>query len=171
MSAPDDSSRFAARWRRRLDSWVGGLCAALLALMVVNVSWQVFSRYVLRDPSSVTEELARFLLIWLGLFGGAYALGRGQHVAIDALVVRLPAGWRRGTSIAASLCVLTFAISLLLFGGTRLALLVHRLDQESAALGVGLAWVYAALPLSGLVFAGFALLDLADAVRPREARE
>ena len=47
---------------------------ALLGIMVLNVSWQVFSRYVLANPSSFTDELARYLMIWLGVMGTAYVL-------------------------------------------------------------------------------------------------
>ena len=46
----------------------------LLGIMVINVSWQVFSRYVLANPSSFTDELARYLMIWLGVMGTAYVL-------------------------------------------------------------------------------------------------
>ena len=48
---------------------------ALLGIMVLNVSWQVFSRYVLANPSSFTDELARYLMIWLGVMGTAYVSG------------------------------------------------------------------------------------------------
>ena len=55
----------------------------VLGVMVLNVSWQVFSRYVLANPSSFTDELARYLMIWLGVMGTAYVSGKRLHVAID----------------------------------------------------------------------------------------
>ena len=55
----------------------------VLGVMVLNVSWQVFSRYVLANPSSFTDELARYLMIWLGVMGTAYVSGKRLHVSID----------------------------------------------------------------------------------------
>jgi len=61
----------------------------LAVLMVLTVSWQVFSRYALRAPSSLTEELARFQLIWLGLLGAVYTFRNRMHVGIDIFVAPL----------------------------------------------------------------------------------
>ena len=65
------------------------ILVALLGIMVFNVSWQVFSRYVLSNPSSFTDELARYLMIWLGVMGTAYVSGKRLHVAIDILPSQL----------------------------------------------------------------------------------
>jgi hypothetical protein len=54
-----------------------------MAVSVLNVLWQVFTRFVIRHPSSYTEELARYLLVWVGLLGAAYASGHKLHLAID----------------------------------------------------------------------------------------
>ena len=60
----------------------------LSSVLVVDVLWQVFSRYVLSSPSSFTDELAGYLLIWVSLLGAAYVAGRQEHLAIDILVQR-----------------------------------------------------------------------------------
>jgi len=52
-----------------LDVTLRWALVLLAIVMVITVSWQVFSRYALRAPSSLTEEIARFQLIWLGLLG------------------------------------------------------------------------------------------------------
>jgi len=118
--------------------------------MVVNVLWQIISRYLLGRPSAVTEEIARFLLIWLGLFGGAYAASFNDHIALDLLPIGTR--WRR-TFRRSAMCLLGLV---LLVGGTLLVHLVYVLEQRSAALGIPLAWVYAAAPLSGLLLILFA---------------
>lgn len=58
----------------------------LMAFLVVDVLWQVLSRYILVSPSSVTDELAGYLLIWVGLLGAAYVSGKNEHLAIDLLL-------------------------------------------------------------------------------------
>jgi TRAP-type C4-dicarboxylate transport system permease small subunit len=63
-----------------LDQFIQFTIALLMGLMVLNVTWQVFSRYVLGDPSSFTDELARYSMIWLGLLGAAYVSGKQGHL-------------------------------------------------------------------------------------------
>ncbi|NIX00358.1 MAG: TRAP transporter small permease subunit, partial [Phycisphaerae bacterium] len=54
-----------------------------MGVLVIDVTWQVITRFVLKNPSSWTEELATYLLIWVGLLGAAVALHRGAHLGID----------------------------------------------------------------------------------------
>jgi TRAP-type C4-dicarboxylate transport system permease small subunit len=154
------SARFAAaldRTAAALERTVATLLALLLTAMVLTVTWQVFTREILEDPSGWTEELARFLLIWIGLFGGALAYRRGLHLGLD-----LPAGALKflGPGVRPA-CVLLFAVTVLVGGGTSLVVLTTELDQFSPALGLPMAVVYLALPLSGLFMAAFALAALA----------
>lgn len=141
----------------RFDRILGHLLATLLALAVVTVLWQVLSRYALGDPSSFTDELVRFLMVWLGLLGGAYALGRRLHLAIDLVPSRLgPAGRRRLESGVYGLIAL-FALAVMVYGGGRLVAITLALGQRSAALGLPLGYVYTVVPLAGLVTAIYAL--------------
>ena len=72
-------------WRKVIDRSVENILVLILSAMVVNVIWQVFTRFFTDSPSSFTDELARFLMIWLGLLGAAYVAGKNEHVAIDLL--------------------------------------------------------------------------------------
>jgi TRAP-type C4-dicarboxylate transport system permease small subunit len=147
--------------KRRTDKLLEPLLALLLAAMTLNVCWQVFSRYVLGSPSSFTEELSRYLLIWLGMLGGAYASGQRMHLSIELLPARLSAGAGR----LASLMLMLFAGAALVAGGGWLALLTFSKGQASAALGLPLGYVYLVLPLSGLLTLWYELLHL---LRPAE---
>ncbi|HRS91659.1 MAG TPA: TRAP transporter small permease subunit, partial [Candidatus Marinimicrobia bacterium] len=69
--------------RKILDNILKWVVVVLMAISVFNVLWQVFTRFILHHPSSYTEELARYLLIWVGLLGAAYAAGNKMHLAID----------------------------------------------------------------------------------------
>ena len=74
--------------RQRIDKILEKFVAAIMAILVVDVLWQVISRYILSSPSSFTDELAGFLLIWVGLFGAAYVAGKNEHLAIDLMLQR-----------------------------------------------------------------------------------
>ncbi|UCG89244.1 MAG: TRAP transporter small permease [Gemmatimonadota bacterium] len=136
---------------RVVDRALGWLLVALMGIAVLNVLWQVFTRFVLADPSSFTDELARYLLIWIGLLGASYAAGKRMHLAIDLLPTRLTGRPRFYLSLVIEACIFVFAFSVLVIGGVRLVALTLTLGQTSAALHVPLGYVYLALPLSGLL--------------------
>ncbi len=146
--------------RSQVERLLGWVLVVIMAVSVVNVLWQVFTRFVLSDPSSYTEELARYLLIWIGLLGAAYASARHLHLAIDLLPRRLSGTPGIVVDVAVRTCVLAFAVAVLFVGGLRLVALTLSLGQTSAALGIPIGWVYLVLPLSGLLIAGFALRDI-----------
>ena len=132
-----------AHLKRRVDRTLEAILAALMAAMVLAVLWQVGTRYLLRHPSSVTEELARFGLLWLGLLGASYGFGRRVHLAIE-LVPRT-----RLIELMVAVSVAAFALLVLGIGGLRLVTVTLALGQTSAALGIERGYVYLALPVSG----------------------
>jgi TRAP-type C4-dicarboxylate transport system permease small subunit len=146
------------QWRQRIDRLLEQLLAILMATMVINVCWQVATRFLFRSPSSFTEELARFLLIWVGLLGASYAFGKRMHLAIDLLGQVRPQ-WRNGLRCLALAATAAFGLVALIGGGGRLVALTLDLGQTSAALGWNLGYVYLVVPLSGLLITYYAVDD------------
>jgi len=99
--------------KKKVNKVLGHILVILMSLMVLNVLWQVFSRYVLGKPSAFTDELARFLMIWLGLLGAAYVSGRNGHVAIDVLAKR--ASNKRQKWLKRGVCIVIILFCLTLF--------------------------------------------------------
>lgn len=153
-------------FRIKADRALEVILAALMGLLVLDVLWQVFTRFVLGDASSFTEEAARFLLIWISLLGAAYVTGKRRHLAIDLLPQRFDGVRRRRIEAVIDGCILFFALVVLVGGGTRLVWVTLYLGQSSAALGLPLGVVYAALPISGGLMA---LYTISDLVRGRTA--
>jgi TRAP-type C4-dicarboxylate transport system permease small subunit len=152
--------------KKWIDKSLGYLLIFLLGLMVINVVWQVFSRYVLDSPSSITEELARYLMIWLGLLGGAYAIGQRLHLAIDLLPQSLTGEKARWLDAAIYVLVAVFSLLILVIGGGNLIYITLSTDQTSAALGVPLGYLYLALPLSGLLTIYYAIAMIVQPPQP-----
>lgn len=132
------------------------LLALLMAGLVLAVTWQVLSRYLFSMPSVWTEELARFLLVWIGLLGGSYAYHERLHLAVDFLPQRLSALWARRVRVLNHTIVLLFSIVVMVFGGGRLVAITWQLNQLSPALGIPMAFVYLSVPLSGSLITVFA---------------
>ena len=151
--------------RRVVDRLLGLTICLLMAVMVLNVLWQVFTRFVLRHPSSFTEEAARYMMIWVGLLGAAYASGKKAHLALDLLTARLQGARKRTSEIIIHTVVLCFSLAVLIAGGGRLVWIQLSLGQQSAALQVKLGYVYLAVPLAGVFIAFYSIAALLDAVR------
>ena len=153
------------RLRHLVDRALEVLLATLMAAMVMAVLWQVFTRFVLRDPSSMTEELVRFGLIWLGLLGAAYGFGKRYHLAIDLLHRRSSKRSKRGLDLVTHLSVIVFAFWVLIIGGFRLVDLTLAMGQTSAALEIERGYIYLALPISGLAMIFYSVVSMLEALR------
>ncbi|MEJ2207012.1 MAG: TRAP transporter small permease [Gemmatimonadota bacterium] len=154
-----------------VEKALGWFLVVLMGVSVVNVLWQVFTRFALARPSSYTEELARYLLIWIGLVGAGYASAKRLHLAIDLLPRRVSGGrWGRTLAVIIELCVITFAGVVLVGGGLGLVRITLSLGQTSAALGIPMGWVYSALPVSGALIVWFSSLRVRDLLRRTEGR-
>lgn len=131
-----------------------------MGVMVVNVLWQVFSRYLLQSPSSWTEELTRFLLIWLGLLGAAYATGQKLHLAIDLLPSRLEGSKARNLDINIQVVVALFGLLAMAIGGSRLVYLTMTLEQISSAMALPMWIVYLSIPISGILIVFYSMENI-----------
>ena len=134
-----------------LDKLVSWLLIVLMGAMVVNVSWQVISRYIFQNPSSFTDELARYMLVWLGTLGGAYVAGKNEHIAIDVLSNKLQGQARAKLLIFVHTLILLFALIAMVMGGSNLVYITYILEQKSATLQIPLAYIYGIIPVSGLI--------------------
>jgi TRAP-type C4-dicarboxylate transport system permease small subunit len=145
------------------------LIIATMALLVVDVVWGVFTRYALGEQTKWTEELARFLLVWVALLGGALAFRTKAHLGVDYFVNRLHPDARKLTAVVADLVVLFFAGAVLLLGGTSVVREALALEQTTPALGWKMGYVYLALPISGFFVVLYTVDNLMETLRGRPA--
>ena len=134
-----------------VDRLVESFLIAILGIMVVNVLWQVFTRFFTNSPSSFTDELARYLMIWLGILGAAYVAGKNEHVAIDFFSKKFSEKMQKLISRFISISVLGFAFFGMLIGGCHLVYITTKLEQYSPSLNIPLAVIYSIVPISGLL--------------------
>ena len=152
-------------FKLKLDKVVSGLLVILMALMVFNVTWQVLSRYVVQNPSSFTDELSRYMLIWLGMLGAAYVAGQNQHIAIDLFPNRLIGKSKMKLMILINVIVLFFAFSVMVMGGINLVYITFILGQKSATMQIPLAYIYTILPVSGLLVIYYQVFQISNHYR------
>jgi TRAP-type C4-dicarboxylate transport system permease small subunit len=148
--------------KKVLDSLLELLVIVVVAVLVVDVLWQVFTRFVLKNPSTWSEELAVFMLIWVSLLGAAVALNRGAHLGIDYFVGKLSPRKRLCTEIFVFLCISIFSLTVMVLGGIDLVTSTLKLEQLSPALGIKVGYVYLAVPTSGFFLVLYSVIGLVE---------
>lgn len=145
-----------------LDRLLEWALVILMAGLVFAVSWQVISRYLFTSPSSWTEEIARFLLIWIGTLGAAYAFRLNIHIGLDLLPKKLSGAAALNLHRFTVLTVILFAVCVLVVGGASLVYLTWDLRQYSAVLGLPVSIVYSVIPLAGVLIVIYSLAAFAN---------
>ncbi|WP_106751754.1 TRAP transporter small permease [Pannonibacter carbonis] len=153
--------------KTRVDHALGVFIAAVFAVLVTCVVWQVFSRYVLNAPSTVTDELARFLFMWVGLIGAAYTLGQRKHLAIDLLMQMAGPSNGRWLALLATVIVGAFAAVVMVYGGYNLVQKTLASGQLSPALRLPMGYVYGAIPFAGIMMVLYCLEFAAGVISGR----
>jgi TRAP-type C4-dicarboxylate transport system permease small subunit len=129
---------------RALDRLLDGITVLILVVLLAVVGVQIFARYVLNHSLYWSEELARYLFIYLVFLGAAVALRRDGHIRVSFLVERLPAGWQRTTAVLVDLVILVFA-GTVLWQSVRLAAMVWTVP--TAAMLIPWTFVYLGISL------------------------
>jgi TRAP-type C4-dicarboxylate transport system permease small subunit len=125
---------------------------SLLVVQLLVLTWQVFSRYVLKDPSTVTEELSRLLLIWLGTLGTTLGFLMREHLAFDLLSEKASPVNRQRLIAFSDLTVVLFGV-LMVVGGAVLFWNKLILGQTTPVLKIPAAYVVLVLPIAGVIVA------------------
>ena len=143
--------------RAKIDSILEKLVLIILVIMLLSVVWQVFSRFILRAPSTITDEISSFSLIWVGLLGAAYAAGKNLHLATDLIpedVVKKRQSLFNGIVF---ISIAFFAFTVMIIGGFRLVQLSFQFGQTSATLEIPLGFIYMVVPISGILICYYSI--------------
>jgi TRAP-type C4-dicarboxylate transport system permease small subunit len=158
--------------RAAVQRWLAhgeeNLAAALLALLLVAMGWQVFTRYALGAPSDWTEEAARYLYVYVVFLGTSAGISSRSHVSIAFFVERLPPLARLAVSLAVDVLILAF-LAIMVWWGAKATL--RNVDIPLSVTQVSYAWVYVIVPLTSVaMIVRTVLLMRGDIARYREWR-
>jgi len=134
----------------------------IFALLVLDVLWQVFGRYVLNQSFSFTEEFARFALIWLSILGAAYLNGKREHLSMDYLLQKLSPEQLAKRMKLIEVLMFVFALVVMVIGGGNLVYTTLYLGQVSPAMHVSLGYVYSIVPISGLLIMFYSIYNISS---------
>jgi TRAP-type C4-dicarboxylate transport system permease small subunit len=135
-------------WLDRLVEWA--VITAFLGFVALSFI-QVVLRYGFGRPLTWSEEICRYLFVWVVFVGAGVAARYNGHIALTFLVDRLPAGPRRG--LAVIMGMLSLGMLLLVFVWQGWILTTVSMRQESPATGLPVGYAALAIPVGGLLMA------------------
>ena len=130
-----------------IERVVGSFCVLIYGAMIAAALLGVVFRYIMLSPFEWTEEVARFLMLWLGFLAMNLALRRNQHIAINFFGDRLPPGLSRLIGYCIDVLVGLFLYYLLRQG----YLMTTRTLMTASTLNISMFWIYMAVPLGAFL--------------------
>lgn len=142
-----------------IDRYLKVALVLLMFSIVATITWQVLTRYIMQTPSPGSEELARFLLIWIGMLGGVYAYRTRAHLGLNLVTEKMSENHKRSVAMFSHVMVFVFSALVLIVGGYNIVMLTLEPVQTSASLQIYMAFVYCVIPISGLLFCYYAVIE------------
>lgn len=138
-----------------LDKVIECIILVLVVCMVLGNFWQIFTRFVLNNAASWTEEFLRYALIWLTMLGVPYAYSRNQHIAIEFVVDTFSKKGKRINQLFIETLILVLSVTVLIIGGCMVT--ANAVGQTSPALNMPMQFYYAGVPVCGILMVIYTL--------------
>lgn len=154
--------------RRILVAMLKCIAVIIMAILVIDVLWGVFSRYAVGHQTKWTEEVATILLMWISLLGGSLAYAEKAHLGVDYFIGKLDPDAQRLNEILVHLIVALFAVAAMVYGGWILFSRTLEAGQTLPALQIQAAYKYLVVPVSGCFMVLFAVEHIAEILSGRK---
>lgn len=122
------------------------MALAMFGLLVFG-TWQIFTRWILKDPSTFTDEFLRYLLIWASFIGSAYCFYKDQHLALDLVTNKAKGKFKMFLNVFIEAAIIFFVVYVFVMGGSRLQ---ANATNYSSVMRIPFKFLYAILPVSGI---------------------
>ncbi|ERT69187.1 hypothetical protein HMPREF0202_00921 [Cetobacterium somerae ATCC BAA-474] len=146
--------------RKGLDKVLLGTCVALFAFMTLMGTYQISSRYIFKSPSTVSEELISYSFAWMAMLAAAYIFGKRDHMKMVFFVEKLTNKTQSLLGVLSELVIFLFSLGVLVRGGSAITALT--MTQTTPALRISMGYIYAVLPISGVIICIYSLLNIKD---------
>jgi TRAP-type C4-dicarboxylate transport system permease small subunit len=156
--------------RKILDVILVNLLIVLMSVMVMSTLLQVAAR-LMSFSFPYTEEITVYAMMWVTLFGSAYAFGLRKHIAIDVLSNQLSVVNRYKLEMVVESIIILFSVFILIIGGSRFVYITFKLGQTSSVIQIPKGWIYLALPISGLVIILYNIQNILDIYMKQNGNE
>jgi len=152
--------------RKILNMILNILGGGSFLVMVALTCWQVFTRYVLDNPSTWSEELLGYIFAWMSLFGACLVTGERGHMNIPLLVDMAPSGAKKVLLCLGEIIAFAFSAVILVYGGVQITSLA--MGQMTSSLGVAMGVFYVVMPVCGVVNMLYTIMNIAEILSGKE---
>jgi TRAP-type C4-dicarboxylate transport system permease small subunit len=149
--------------KKVVDTILQWLSIGIVVLMTYFVTYQVVTRYVFNNPSVISEAIARYLFVWLTIFGGAYVFGKRDHMSLVFVRNRFPPRAQIVLEIVSELLIALFAVLVMIYGG-RIYTAKQYVQMEPSLL-FSMAYIYICLPIGGVLVLFYTLCNEVDLIK------
>lgn len=146
---------------RKIGKILENVCAINLVIIVIVVLLGVFTRYILHNALSWTEEMTRFLIVFLGLVGAALALGKNGHSSIDVFVDKCPVWLQMVFKVISSSTIAVFAAIMVIYG----VKLAFSSGAHAEILPIPMWIPLSSVPLSGVIMFYYSIRSIYQALK------
>lgn len=142
--------RILTKFDNLLAKGEAAVLIGFVSIMTGVVFLQVVYRYVLAHPLHWSEEMARYLFVWLSILGASLGVQKRGHFGLDLFYRMLP---DRGKRISSFLTCLLMGVVIIIILFQGITLVQKTALQESPAMGISMGWAYASLPVGAALMA------------------
>ena len=143
-----------------LDKILEVILSIMVVLMVFGCVYQIFTRFVLQNPSDWTEEFVKYVLIWTTMLGVPYAYGRDKHISIGFVTGTFTPKGLAMDKIFNNILILLISVVIMIAGGIMVT--SNAAGQVSAALQIPMQVYYSGVPVSGVLMVLYSIPRLMD---------
>ena len=130
-----------------LDLVMRFVMAVAMFALLAGGTWQIVSRWILKDPSTFTDEFLRYVLIWASMIGSAYCFYKDEHLALDLVKDRVKGKVKIALTIFIEAAILFFVCYVFIYGGLKLSMNALNI---SSVMHLPFTFLYSILPISGV---------------------
>lgn len=152
----------------KLEKIILSILALLFSIMVVALFYQIVMRFLFKSANAWSEELTRYSFIWMTMLGSAIATRRSRNMDVDFLVNRMPKHLRNINAVITKGLIIAFLMVLIIYG-VSLVGITHK--QLSAGLQIPMSYIYASVPLGGLLILIFTIEIVIDDIKKSKVKE
>lgn len=152
-----------------LNKILSGAAAALLAFMSLLAVYQVFMRYIMKNPSTMSEDILSYSFVWISLIATALVFGERDHMNLTFFLDKGTPIVKLMLSLLSESLVMIIAFMVFVVGGKKF--MNVGAIQVSPTLGITMDLVYLILPVSGILIILFGVINMIELVASYQSKE
>jgi C4-dicarboxylate transporter DctQ subunit len=152
----------------KIEKIILAILAALFAVMVVALFFQIVMRFIFQNANTWSEELTRYSFVWLSMLGASVATRRSKNMDVDFLVKKMPKGLRIVNTVFTRTLIIAFLLVIIVYG---LSLVTITFKQLSPGLRIPMAYMYGAVPAGGILMLLFTIENIIRDIKNSKVKE